>query len=133
MQSLSIGRLAGATGCSVPTIRYYEAIGLLPRARRAANGHRCYGERDIRQLRFIKQCRDFGFSIEQTRRLLTLIQDDGSTACTAALSVVQPHVDALRERINELKALERTLSQYIRRCHSECAESACEIITQWEK
>src|SRR5688572_30342497 len=49
---LTIGRLAAETRCSVPTIRYYEEIGLLPEASRRASGHRVYSAGDLRRLTF---------------------------------------------------------------------------------
>ncbi len=77
---LTIGALATRTGCSVPTIRYYEQIGLMPSAERAANGHRDYNRRDLTRLCFIKRCRDFGFPIEQVRVLGQLFED-GDRPC----------------------------------------------------
>ena len=64
---LRIGALARISGCSVPTIRYYEEVGLIPAASRRSSGHRVYYARAIQLLSFIRRCRDFGFSIEQTR------------------------------------------------------------------
>ena len=69
---LSIGFVARQTGCTVPTIRYYEEIGLLPPAGRTEAGQRQFDERTIRRLGFIRRCRDFGFSIEQVRELVGL-------------------------------------------------------------
>ena len=59
--SISIGVVAKQTGCTVPTIRYYEEIGLLPQAARTESGQRNYGEATLRRLTFIRRCRDFGF------------------------------------------------------------------------
>jgi MerR family copper efflux transcriptional regulator len=64
-----IGALAEQTGCSVPTIRYYEQIGLIPAARRRSGGHRVYDAAAVQQLGFIRRCRDFGFALEQIRAL----------------------------------------------------------------
>ena len=63
MLQLTIGALATQARTNVPTIRYYEEIGLLPQAERGSNGHRYYREADLRRLTFIKRCRDFGFPI----------------------------------------------------------------------
>ena len=60
---LTIGALADETRCSIPTIRYYEQVGLMPEANRRPGGHRFYGEPDLKRLTFIRRCRDFGFSI----------------------------------------------------------------------
>jgi len=65
MPFMSIGVIARQTGCTVPTIRYYE--GLLPAAARTDAGQRHYGAAAVRRLTFIRRCRDFGFSIDQVR------------------------------------------------------------------
>jgi DNA-binding transcriptional MerR regulator len=70
MRELKIGELAELTGMSVPTIRYYEQIGLLPRAPRQAGGQRVYSRDDVERLTFIRRCREFDFSIEQVRALV---------------------------------------------------------------
>ncbi len=75
MPQLRIGALAERAGTNAPTIRYYEEIGLLRPADRQAGGQRAYGEEDVRRLAFIRRCRDFGFSIEQVRSLVALVQD----------------------------------------------------------
>ena len=72
---LRIGELARRAGTSVPTIRYYEAIGLLRLADREASGQRIYGGDDVRRLSFIRRCRDFGFSIDVVRSLVALADD----------------------------------------------------------
>ncbi len=67
MGGLKIGDLAARTGTTAPTIRYYEEIGLLPRADRQDSGQRRYGHEDIKRLTLIRRCRDFGLPIEQVR------------------------------------------------------------------
>ncbi|HSV60040.1 MAG TPA: MerR family transcriptional regulator [Variovorax sp.] len=62
---VSIGVLAKQTGCTVPTIRYYEQIGLLPAGPRTEAGRRHYDETAAQRLTFIRRCREFGFSIER--------------------------------------------------------------------
>jgi DNA-binding transcriptional MerR regulator len=103
--ALPIGALAERTGCNVPTIRYYEEIGLLPRAARKASGHRVYSDADMRRLLLIRRCRDFGFAIEQVRALVGLM-DEGSRDCMEARDLAQEHLGTVREKIREMKALE---------------------------
>ena len=57
----TIGGLAERTRCNVPTIRYYEEIGLIPPAKRRPSGHRYYDAAAAQLLTFIRHCRDFGF------------------------------------------------------------------------
>jgi DNA-binding transcriptional MerR regulator len=68
MAGLRIGALASRMGTNAPTIRYYEEIGLLPRAHRRSGGQRIYSEEDVTRLTFIRRCRGFGFSIAACAR-----------------------------------------------------------------
>ena len=118
--ALKIGALAELTGTNTPTIRYYEQIGLLPRPDRRAGGQRSYGDDDVRRLTFIRRCREFGFPIEQVRALASLMQDR-ERSCLEARDIAQQHLTAVRGKLAELKALERTIDGFIQTCDAACA------------
>ena len=80
MQSVSIGALSSETGVKIPTIRYYESIGLLDAADRSASNRRLYGPDDTRRLRFIRHARELGFEVEAIRQLLALAADQKAPA-----------------------------------------------------
>jgi len=127
---LTIGTLADATACTVPTIRYYEQIGLLPRPQRAANGHRYYRPTDLKRLGFIKRCRDFGFAIEQVRELSTLFED-GDRACIEVRELAKTHLDELRLKLAAMRQLEASLAAFVEGCDATCADGStrnCVII-----
>ena len=127
---LTIGHLSRQTKCSVPTIRYYEEIGLLPQSERASNGHRFYRQEDIQRLLFIKRCRDFGFPIEQVRQLSQLLED-GERACVEVRDLAQSHLDEIRKKIVEMRELEKMLNAYVCDCNAGCVEGQikdCTII-----
>jgi DNA-binding transcriptional MerR regulator len=129
-REVTIGVLATETGCTVPTIRYYEQIGLLPRANRRSSGHRVYGDADLHRLRFIRRCRDFGFAIEQVREFVALVGSPRSD-CVAARDLTQAHLDAVRAKLTELRALERDLEAFVTDCNQQCAGGpavACVIL-----
>jgi DNA-binding transcriptional MerR regulator len=92
----------------------------LRRADRQAGGQRAYGEEDVRRLAFIRRCRDFGFSIEQVRSLLTLVQDR-ERSCMEARDLAQEHLTAVRAKLRELKAVERSIAGFIATCDASCA------------
>ena len=119
-QNLTIGKLSALAKCSVPTIRYYEEIGLLPPANREAGGHRTYDEADLRRLAFARRCREFGFSIKQVRDFLALAQSP-TRNCDEACTLTQAHLDAVREKLAELRALEKTLVRFVDSCKAQCA------------
>ena len=121
--SLSIGVLARQTGCTVPTIRYYEEIGLLPAGPRTDAGRRVYSGATVRRLTFIRRCRDFGFSLEQVRELVGLV-DEPDRPCTEVRDVAARHLAQLRERLAELQALERSMSSFVSSCDMACAGGA---------
>jgi len=127
---MTIGLLAAKTRCSMPTIRYYEEIGLLPEANRRIGGHRVYGEADLRRLTFIRRCRDFGFSIERIRELVALV-GSADKDCTAARDLAQEHLDEVHRKLKELRALERSLNQFVNACNTQCLggpAGACVIL-----
>jgi len=117
--NLTIGALSAQTHCSVPTIRYYEKIGLLPIPDRASNGHRYYRDADLKRLTFIKRCRDFGFSIDQVRELVDLF-DDGDRACTEVRDMAQARLDEVRAKLADMRQLEASLSTFVVSCDAAC-------------
>ena len=79
----SIGHLSRETGVKVPTIRFYEQIGLMPTPQRSASDRRIYGEGATQRLGFIRHARGLGFSIEDIRSLL-LLSDQPARSCSEA-------------------------------------------------
>ncbi len=120
MPNLKIGSLADRTGTNPPTIRYYEKIGLLRSADRQAGGQRVYGDADVKQLTFIRCCREFGFSLDQVRSLVALVHDPKSS-CTHARDLAAEHLMAVRAKLAELKALERSIAAFVASCDASCA------------
>jgi DNA-binding transcriptional MerR regulator len=117
--ALKIGDLAKCTGTNPPTIRFYESVGLLPAPIRRDSGQRCYGDEDVKRLTFIRRCREFGFSVEQVRSLISLMQDR-SRSCTEARDLAQEHLAAVRAKLAELKALERNFVTFVINCDTAC-------------
>lgn len=115
----SIGFVARQTGCTVPTIRYYEETGLLPPAARTEAGQRQFDDRTIRRLAFIRRCRDFGFSIEQVRELVGLV-DAPDRPCVEVRDIAASHLAEVRRKLDELKALEASLCAVVCNCESDC-------------
>ncbi|WP_172329904.1 Cu(I)-responsive transcriptional regulator [Mangrovicoccus sp. HB161399] len=124
---MNIGAAAQASGLPVKTIRYYEEIGLVTPAR-AGNGYRDFGNGEVDRLRFLAQARSLGFSLEECRRLVALYSDDGR-ASREVRQVAQGHLDTVRVRIAELRALEATLEGLIERCPGDDSPH-CAILDQ---
>ena len=123
---MNIGSVARDTGVPAKTIRYYESIGLIPRAQRSENGYRHYGDTDVEVLRFIQRARRLGFSVNDVADLLALWRDK-ERASADVKALAQRHVEEMERRIAELDALRRTLVDLAERCHGD-DRPACPIL-----
>jgi DNA-binding transcriptional MerR regulator len=112
MREVPIGGAARASGVKVPTIRYYEQIGLLPAAPRTDSNRRLYGESDVRRLAFIRHARELGFEVEAIRTLLDL-QDHPTHSCADADAIAAMRLDEVESRIAKLNALKDELKRMV--------------------
>jgi DNA-binding transcriptional MerR regulator len=119
---MTIGEASKRSACSVPTIRYYEEVGLLGGVGRTPNGRRAYGWPDVSRLTFIRRSRDLGLSLGEIRTLLAI--SDGSADCADARDLLDGHLVVVRKRREELQALEASLRAMIERCSAQCAGAA---------
>lgn len=119
-RALSIGDAAKASGLTVKTIRYYEEIGLIPRAPRSnhtarTGGNRTYTPEDIERLRFVRNARVLGLGLEDVRDLLAA----AGAGCPGRQPVyrerLQRHLRAIDERIEHLLALKAAVQTLVRR------------------
>jgi DNA-binding transcriptional MerR regulator len=112
---LSIGRLAARTGVKIPTIRYYEAEGLMPPAPRTDAGRRTYGEPDVERLSFLRHARALGFDLDAIRELLAL-SDQPNQPCAEVDRLARQHRDRIVEHIERLTRLRMELDRMIEAC-----------------
>jgi DNA-binding transcriptional MerR regulator len=114
-KALAIGDLARQTGVKIPTIRYYEMIGLLPAAPRTESNRRQYDVQAVRRLKFIRHARELGFEVEAIRELLDLA-DQPQRSCAKVDALAREHLRAITSRIDRLTALKVEVEQMIRAC-----------------
>ena len=105
-KTLSIGLLSTQTNCKIETIRYYEKIGIFPKPPRTEGGHRIYSENHLKRLVFIRRGRELGFSLEDIRALLKLI-DGGGHTCQQVEAITLHHLGNIHQKILDLKKLEK--------------------------
>ncbi|WP_010139965.1 MerR family transcriptional regulator [Oceanicola sp. S124] len=110
----SIGALSERTGVKVPTIRYYEGIGLMPEAGRSGGNQRRYDGRGLERLQFIAHARGLGLSLEAIRHLLEL--SDKGRDCADAHQIAARHLGDIRARIARLQRLEAELARLSEVC-----------------
>src|SRR5215213_11370840 len=106
--NVPIGEAAKRSGVKVPTIRYYEQIGLLPAPPRSEGNRRQYDIGDLRRLAFIRHARELGFEIDAIRALLAL-QDQPGQSCAAADQIARARLTEVELRLGGLQALKAEL------------------------
>ena len=116
--SLKIGDVAHLSGVSAKTIRYYESVGLLQPPARADNGYRIYTPDTTRILRFVRQARRLGFSLDEVRALLALWQDQGRPS-REVKALAEKRIEDIDVRIQELTRLRDELSRLAVTCHGD--------------
>jgi DNA-binding transcriptional MerR regulator len=114
-QAVPIGTAAKKSGVKVPTIRFYEQIGLLPAPDRTESNRRLYDEGDLRRLAFIRHARELGFEVDAIRKLLSL-QNNPNQSCATADAIAREHLAEVEQRIVKLSALKAELVRMIDEC-----------------
>ncbi|MBN8944904.1 MAG: helix-turn-helix domain-containing protein [Rhizobiales bacterium] len=123
---LTIGGLARRAATKVPTIRYYETIGLMPEPFRSDGNQRLYDPDQADRLMFIRHARELGFSVDAIRSLLAL-SDRPDRSCEEADRLASEQLAGVRSRMLRLRALEVELERMIQSCrHGDVA--ACRVI-----
>jgi MerR family mercuric resistance operon transcriptional regulator len=115
VKGLQRSELARRTGCNLETVRYYEKVGLLPEPPRTATGYRSYDTAHERRLRFVLRARELGFSLDEIRELLRLV-DERDQPCAEASAIAAAHLDDVRAKMADLKRMERVLRDVVAQC-----------------
>ena len=123
--TLRIGEIAGRSGVTARTIRYYEELGLLPKGEREQGKHRVFSEADVERVQELKRLRDLlGLSLDELRSMMVaedvraevrrrFRETDSPEEQRALLDEALPHLDTqiglIRRRLAELQELEADL------------------------
>jgi len=64
---------------------------------------------------FIRRCRELGFTLEEIRGLLELV-DEGDYTCAEVRERTIVHLDDVRQKIRDLQKMQRTLKIMVSQC-----------------
>lgn len=112
---IQIGQMARETGLTVDAIRYYEKLRLLKPAPRTEGGFRLFSGEDLQHIRFICRAQELGFSLREIRELLVL-QGGQVEACSHVRDMLAAKLGTVRQKISELRKLERQLAADLKKC-----------------
>lgn len=123
---LTIGRLADAAGVGIETIRYYQRRALLPEpAPVPGSAFRKYPQALVNRVRFVKRAQELGFTLDE---VATLLQLEDGTNRRAIRRVAGARLAQIRERIADLRQMEKALSELIHHCEETDQAHTCPII-----
>jgi DNA-binding transcriptional MerR regulator len=126
MEEFSIGAVVRQTGYGAPTIRYFEAIGLLPPVHRTASGRRLYRAEHLERLSFIRNCRTHGLTQKEVQALVALLEAPDQP-CGQVTDIVATHIVKLKLRMESLAKLISGLEAATQTCDG-AAVSQCRIV-----
>lgn len=113
-----IGVLSKQSGVHIETIRYYERIGVMPMPARSASGYRLYRPSDLKRLIFVRRGRELGFSLDELRDLLRLV-DGHAYTCAQVHEFTVQHVARIRRKIADLRRLQRVMEEMTAQCSGD--------------
>ena len=120
---MNIGSAAKAAELPIKTVRYYADIGLVAPSARSESGYRQYAKAELSKLIFVRRTRAFGFSIEETRELLSLYEDRNRSAGDVK-QIAERRLADIEAKMRELAALRDELAHLVGACdggeHPDC-------------
>lgn len=122
----SIGELSKRCHVKIPTIRYYENMGLIAKPERSGGNQRRYTQKGLERLSFIRHARELGLSLNDIREL-TALEEDPDRPCVEAHEIAKHHLSAVRLRIQKLRKLEQELKR-ITQISDETCVGKCQVI-----
>jgi DNA-binding transcriptional MerR regulator len=126
MRDYSIGDLSAHSGVKVPTIRYYEQIGLIDAPARTEGNQRRYGAAELDRLRFIAHARDMGFPMESLKSMLSLAERKDAP-CARVDALVEEHLAEVDKRIAQLTRLRGELAGMLS-SHHHGTVAECRVV-----
>jgi MerR family copper efflux transcriptional regulator len=110
-QALSISALAKSTGVTSKTLRYWERVGLLPKAARTHTGHRIFGAEANHYIEFILKAKSVGLTLSEMKRVLEFTRQ-GKNPCPEVVQWIDEKDRAVEQQIHSLRALQRRLRRF---------------------
>ncbi|HBO71516.1 MAG TPA: MerR family transcriptional regulator [Acinetobacter sp.] len=129
MINFTIGQLAKKSGVSVDTIRYYEKIGLLEKAKRTEGNYRYYSEQMLSELLFLKHCRELGITLQDIQKLKDLAENPSQT-CIEVDQLVDQYLKDVAQKIKNLQHLQQDLTHLKQQCSQHRTIEQCGILKE---
>lgn len=130
---LTITALARKTGVSSKALRYWEKLGLLPKATRSHSGYRQFPAEAAAYVGFVKRSKQMGLTLHQMKTVLKLARK-GCSPCAEVETFIDHRIVDLEEKIKSLSTLLRSL-RVLKQCCDDIAhdgdrsKECCSLLT----
>ena len=127
MNGITIGQLATAAGVPTSTVRFYERAGLVKPDFRSGGNYRGYSQSTLERLKFIRSAQATGLSLHDIESLLQLTFSSDQP-CDEVLALMKKRLEEIRERIKELRHVEKVLTKSLNECCKGKGPDICDDI-----
>jgi len=112
---VKIGLVAKLSNLTVKTVRYYADISIVNPGRNPKTGYRSYSSDDLAKLQFIRKARQFNFTIDECRELLSLYQDKNRSSKEVKRLTMEKILE-IDTKLEELNSLKNQLKHLVSNC-----------------
>ena len=120
----TISKVARLLDINIETIRYYQRRGLIEQPFKPAVGYRQYPIETVNRIRFIKRAQELGFTLDEIANLLSL----NDRPCSQVKELAEHKHLAVKEKISDLRRLEKALKVLLIQCQNNDDDSHCPVI-----
>ncbi len=120
----TIGKVAEALDINIETIRFYQRRGLITQPSKPETGYRQYPQDTVNRIRFIKRAQELGFTLDEIASLLSL----NDRPCHQVQSLAELKLSAVKEKMANLRRLEKALTELLAQCQINDDDRYCPII-----
>jgi len=111
----AIGEVSRLANVNIETIRYYERIAILPKPSRTSGGNRQYNHEQVKRLFFVRKSRELGFSLDEIRALLEMV-DRRDFTCGEVHEMTVQHLSTVKQKLADLALLQQSLEKMASEC-----------------
>ncbi len=133
MRTMKVGELAKKAGINLETMRYYERIGLMPKPKRQESRYRYYDETDLSRVRFIVRSKELGFTLKETKELLSM-RIDSDTKCVDMKELALRKITDIQMKIRDLESIASNLQSLVKQCSDgQVSLAECPIVNSLDE
>lgn len=114
---LTVSQLSKSANVTADSVRHYVRIGLLRPTRNPVNGYKIFQGEDIKKVRFIRQAKDLGFTLNDIKKIIRH-SHMGQSPCPIVREIIEHHIEDNKIKLAELVALQTRMERALKKWES---------------